>query len=209
MLGRKSFHPGVLEEATSGLPLPFSRWLLFWRQKSPYGLYALWDWSAGSYSKVSEILVALAEQILHAAETVSQDLKKKKQHYIPSFWISDCCNVQFPWSHQSWFMFNWNWAGLIPLFLALVQIWSDAIFKPRVNKKETDLGPGGLMYVSLLCKYGLTSLGKRKRCLTFLIWTVLCIFFFLPTYHKLAYILFCGVSELFDKVCWLVIFSCG
>lgn len=36
-------------------------------------------------------------------------------------------------------MFNWNWADLIPLSLALVQMWSDAILKPGVVKKETDL----------------------------------------------------------------------
>lgn len=36
-------------------------------------------------------------------------------------------------------MFNWNWAGLIPLSLALVQMWSDAILKPGLDKKEADL----------------------------------------------------------------------
>jgi len=69
----------LLEEATSGLPLPSSRWkslfrLLFLRQKSPDGLYAVWAGGAGSDYKVPEILTTLA------AETVSQDFKKEKQH---------------------------------------------------------------------------------------------------------------------------------
>lgn len=85
LLGEKSSPPGLLEEAASGLPLPSSRWksllqLLFVRQKSPDGLYALWAGGAGTSYKVPEILITLPEQILHTAETVSQDLKKKKQH---------------------------------------------------------------------------------------------------------------------------------
>lgn len=99
-------------------------------------------------------------------------------------------------------MFNWNWTGLIPLSLTLMQIWSDAILNPRVDKKEADLSSGGLMHKNLSSKYGLSSLGKRKRHLTFLIWTVCFLFFLLPTRHKLAFIPFLHVLELFE-ICWL------
>lgn len=138
----------------------------------------------------------------------SPGLEQQKATLNSFFWISDWCNVQFPWSYQSWFMFNWNWTGLIPLSLMLVQFWSDAILNPRVDKKGADLSSGGLMHKNLSSKYGLSSLGKRKRHLTFLIWTVCFFFFLLPSYHKLAFIPFLWVLELFE-VCWLVMILWG
>lgn len=46
--------------------------------------------------------------------------EEENQDGILPFWVSDSCNVQFPWNHWRWFMFSWNWAGLMPWSVALM-----------------------------------------------------------------------------------------